>query len=651
MIDYRINVHRIGTDARTITLLAFDTKKKECVQVRGLADTGADKNVSSLKAIEKYKIKEEDPPFKFERQDNLDILILDRRKDQPLLDGTPSEWSHFSLVAVEAHESDWYRTFSLLYKRKFRLAENIVYSMDHSKGSDQSLENISKLKTRRQNKLDTLKKLLKEAIQEEDVKFIQFSYDKSDVNMDSNHKSIRAPVTKKIKAIPIEEVSSGHFKELEVLKEPEKILPIAITNVANNIPEGLNELGIGEGNIFASEEKMLLDEMIKGKLDNSIFSDLEKTKMNATIRKYPTSWGLKQSNARMSLLNPIHVELKPGYKILRSDGYHQSPEAEEFLELKFKSLQEAGIVERATNPLWGHPVFVVSKKMKVPADWLDRTEEEKEKWRLDDILNRFRMVTNMIRLNRITIPTSLNLPDLEHQHLSLKDSKFYITLDVLSGFDFIPTEQASREVFTLVTRRSASRMNGSPMGWCNTPALFFDRVINEIIDNDSERFFAREGDGVVVWLDDLLIYSRMFTMLVHILGVLLRRAMMKHARFNLRKCGFGEHLRPQFYEKIIIMPRSQYRHQAAQLVYLANWLSPNIPYLADLRRPFAHFANLAGKKLSQIEKEKEVIEWSEELQDAYYKIKEAIVESSKRFLANYDHRKPLLLFTDSSSDT
>eukprot|EP00924_Labyrinthula_sp_SR-Ha-C_P003686 snap_masked-scaffold_3-processed-gene-2.39-mRNA-1 protein AED:0.48 eAED:0.48 QI:0/-1/0/1/-1/1/1/0/1861 len=579
---------------------------------------------------------------------------------------------------------------------KFRLAENIVYESEGGQPEGQRFENISKLKTlkqasrfllflntekdvklnhqknndvylKTQSKVTALKEILREVLQKENVKFIHKILD-NNIEPNKITKPLKnlVPGVRKIKAVPFEEVGSSHFEELEALKEPENILPIAITNVVDNIPDELNELGIGEGNIFASDEKALLEEMIKNKLEESIFSDSEKERMNSVIKKYPTSWGVKQSNARMSLLNPIHVDLKPGYKILRSDGYHQSPEAEEFLELKFQALQEAGIVERSTNPLWGHPVFVVPKKMKVPADWLDRSEEEKEKWRKSNILNRFRMVSNMIRLNRITIPTSLNLPNLERQLLSLKDSKFYITLDVLSGFDFMPTDQESREIFTLVSRRSAWRMNGSPMGWCNTPALFFDRIINEIIDDNDERLFAREGDGVVAWLDDLLIYSRTFSMLIHMLEVLLRRAMTKRIRFNLRKCGFGEkhtvwcgrevrdglwNFSPQFYDKIMNMPRPQYRHQAAQLVYLANWLSPNIPYLAALRKPFAHFANLGGKKLSQIEKEKELIDWTEELETAYIKLKEAIVESSKRFLTSYDHRKPLLLFTDSSADT
>eukprot|EP00924_Labyrinthula_sp_SR-Ha-C_P007877 snap_masked-scaffold_28-processed-gene-4.41-mRNA-1 protein AED:1.00 eAED:1.00 QI:0/-1/0/0/-1/1/1/0/67 len=62
-------------------------------------------------------------------------------------------------------------------------------------------------------------------------------------------------------------------------------------------------------------------------------------------------------------------------------------------------------------------------------------------------------------------------------------------LDTLSGFDFLPTEETFRDIFTLVTRHQAWRMRESPMGWCNTPALFFDGIINKILDDEDARFF------------------------------------------------------------------------------------------------------------------------------------------------------------------
>eukprot|EP00924_Labyrinthula_sp_SR-Ha-C_P007907 snap_masked-scaffold_28-processed-gene-4.72-mRNA-1 protein AED:1.00 eAED:1.00 QI:0/0/0/0/1/1/2/0/66 len=52
-------------------------------------------------------------------------------------------------------------------------------------------------------------------------------------------------------------------------------------------------------------------------------------------------------------------------------------------------------------------------------------------------------------------------------------------------------------------------------------------------------------------------------------------------------------------------------HEKASLLSsngsFTNWISPNIPKLAELRRPFQDFSNLKGKKLTEIEKLKEVI--------------------------------------------
>eukprot|EP00924_Labyrinthula_sp_SR-Ha-C_P011426 augustus_masked-scaffold_46-processed-gene-0.2-mRNA-1 protein AED:1.00 eAED:1.00 QI:0/0/0/0/1/1/3/0/752 len=335
MIAYRIKVFRIGGEAKDISLMAFDAKTKEYVQVHHLADTGADRNITSLKAIRRFALKEEDPLFVKE-----------------------VEFSDKTVKKVA-------KTVKMLRRSLLFLKEGFKMNFGHQRNNDVHLE-VDDVNT-------LLKTIISEMLNGQDVKYkVHVSSQKAKVPKKSQ------PVVRKVNAIPIEEVNTHHFVKPEE-NNPVNILPIAITNVVDNIPEELNEFGIGEGNIFESQERELIDEMINQKLDESIFNQDQKKEIEKLIRKYPKSWGLKQSNARMNLLNPIHVDLKPGYKILRSDGYHQSPEAEEFLELKFKSLQEAGIVERSTNPVWGHPVFVVPKKMKTPQGWLDYSEEEKEK--------------------------------------------------------------------------------------------------------------------------------------------------------------------------------------------------------------------------------------------------------------------------------
>eukprot|EP00924_Labyrinthula_sp_SR-Ha-C_P011413 snap_masked-scaffold_36-processed-gene-2.75-mRNA-1 protein AED:1.00 eAED:1.00 QI:0/-1/0/0/-1/1/1/0/251 len=202
------------------------------------------------------------------------------------------------------------------------------------------------------------------------------------------------------------------------------------------------------------------------------------------------------------------------------------------------------------------------------------------------------------------------------------------------------------------------------MGWMNTPALFCERVANEVVDG-IEVLFGRETNGVIFWLDDMLIYVESENKLLEMLKLLFIRAAQKRVRFNLRKRDFAApktiwcgrdikngswNFSPSFYEKVLEMEKLVYRHQIAQVVYLANWLSPNIPKLAELRKPFADFANLGGKKLVDIERLKEKIVWTDALNEAYELLKETIAQASNRFLTSHDPRSPMLLFTDSSYD-
>eukprot|EP00924_Labyrinthula_sp_SR-Ha-C_P013161 maker-scaffold_12-snap-gene-11.22-mRNA-1 protein AED:0.27 eAED:0.30 QI:0/0/0/1/0.5/0.2/5/0/868 len=396
-------------------------------------------------------------------------------------------------------------------------------------------------------------------------------------------------IISKVDAVPLFVIKDNYTKHVDNLGPDEPIPPILISNMADNMPEKFDEVGIGEGNISKKEELESLKNMIATKVSASTLTDEQKGAMIQVISGHMSSWGIKQSNAQMSLMSPIEVSLVEGYRILRSHGYHLTVDEENFLDLKFKALESAGIVERSTNPTWGHPLFVVEKKLENPPDWYQYSNEAKVKWKRDNILNRV--------------------------------------------FDFLPTAEKDRDIFTLITRRSAWRMKGAPMGWSNTPPLFFERSFEEL----------------------LVIFEK-----------LLKQAARKRVRFNLRKCGIcfpttvwcGREIRKgrwnfdlAFYEKILNMKKPVYCHQMAQLVYLANWISPNIPKLAELRRPFQDFAKLKEKKLTEIEKLKEVIHWTPELEIAYKKLLEGILDASKRFLSTYDHTSPLILFTDSSKDT
>src|SRR5690606_26591057 len=93
----------------------------------------------------------------------------------------------------------------------------------------------------------------------------------------------------------------------------------------------------------------------------------------------------------------------------------------------------------------------------------------------------FRMVIDMRALNRITRKTPLIMPNLEQQVSFPKGARYLASLDILSGFDYLPVEESSRQYFTLITYFGAFEMCGSPQGWVNTPQLFQNRMVEELL--------------------------------------------------------------------------------------------------------------------------------------------------------------------------
>eukprot|EP00924_Labyrinthula_sp_SR-Ha-C_P015343 augustus_masked-scaffold_87-processed-gene-0.32-mRNA-1 protein AED:1.00 eAED:1.00 QI:0/0/0/0/1/1/4/0/437 len=329
-----------------------------------------------------------------------------------------------------------------------------------------------------------------------------------------------------IKGIPLEESKDEHFEN----------------------PDD-NEVGVSD--------ILISNKTIEEKINRSKLSEPSKEKLFTTLRNNKEALELKQSNAKTSLMMPISATLKAGSLILRFDGCHLVPEQENFLELNLKALLDTGI------------------KMAKPEGWTSYSNTEKEKWKRESILNRHRIVYNMARQNKITAGTSPGLPNLDIQLLSVKGSRIYVTLDILFGFDFLETEEESKDIFTLITRRSAWRLRGAHMEWMNTPALFCDRVVNKVIDG-IEKLFGREANRVICWLDDLLVYAESEQQLINMLKLLLIQAAKIKVRFNLPECNFAVdttiwcrrqlkngfwNFSPAFYEKVLSTGKPTYRHQ------------------------------------------------------------------------------------------
>ena len=86
------------------------------------------------------------------------------------------------------------------------------------------------------------------------------------------------------------------------------------------------------------------------------------------------------------------------------------------------------------------------------------------------------------------------MPNLEEQLSRLGDSKYFGFFDVCSGLDYLPTSKRSQKYFNIVTAECCMTMLGAPMGWCNTPQMYQNRILEEILK--SEGIYSKPRAGI-----------------------------------------------------------------------------------------------------------------------------------------------------------
>ena len=79
------------------------------------------------------------------------------------------------------------------------------------------------------------------------------------------------------------------------------------------------------------------------------------------------------------------------------------------------------------------------------------------------------------------------LPEVEMQLSWLpSDVKYYASYDCLSGFDMLRVEPEATKCFGISTIFRCFRLVGAPMGFCNTPTVFKERLCREILGGVEE---------------------------------------------------------------------------------------------------------------------------------------------------------------------
>ena len=173
--------------------------------------------------------------------------------------------------------------------------------------------------------------------------------------------------------------------------------------------------------------------------------------------------------------DPIELELKPDAQPYHARPYPVPRCHAETLKMEVERLCQVGVLKKVNRSEWAAPSFIIPKK--------DGTVR---------FINDFRELNKRIRRRPYPIP---NIQDML---LNLEGFQYATSLDLNMGYYHIELSPRSKELCTLVFPFGKYEMQRLPMGLCNSPDIFQEKMSELMQDLD----FVR------TYIDDLLVLTK-----------------------------------------------------------------------------------------------------------------------------------------------
>ncbi|KAI3704088.1 hypothetical protein L1987_74301 [Smallanthus sonchifolius] len=202
----------------------------------------------------------------------------------------------------------------------------------------------------------------------------------------------------------------------------------------------------------------------------------------------------------------FRIDLVPGATPVAKAPYHLAPSEMQELASQLQELSSKGFIRPSHSP-WGAPVLFVKKKD-----------------------GSFRMCIDYRELNKLTIKNRYPLPridDLFDQH---HGSTCFFKIDLRSGYHQLRVLDEDIPKTAFRTRYGHYEFMVMPFGLTNAPAVFMD-LMNRVCKPYLDKF-------VIIFIDDILIYSKMKAKHEQHLRLILELLKKEQLYAKLSKCEF-----------------------------------------------------------------------------------------------------------------
>ena len=250
-------------------------------------------------------------------------------------------------------------------------------------------------------------------------------------------------------------------------------------------------------------------------------------------------------------------------------------------------------IRPSTSP-WGAPVLFVKKK--------------------DGSL---RLCVDYRELNKVTIKNRYPLPRIDDLFDQLREAAVFSKIDLRSGYHQLRVREQDIPKTAFRSRYGHYEFVVMSFGLTNAPAVFMD-LMNRLFSPYLDRF-------VVVFVDDILVYSRSFEEheehLRIVLGVL--RSSQLYAKFE--KCEFWQ-TEVKFLGHVV--SKEGVAVDPSKIDAVLSWNRPNTITeirsflgLAGYYRRFIEGFSRIASPLTRLTRKDVPFEWTDECEDAFHELK------------------------------
>ena len=339
--------------------------------------------------------------------------------------------------------------------------------------------------------------------------------------------------------------------------------------------------------------------------------------LKSLLQKYSTVFSKDSEDRGRTGIIKHHIRTGDAAPI-KQRAYRVTPEQRAEIQTQVENLLKADVIEESYSP-WAAPVVLVRKKN---GTW--------------------RFCLDYRKLNMVTIKDSHPLPRVDDALDALSGSAWFSTVDLQHGYWQVELEEADREKTAFTTGSGLYHFKVMPMGLTNAPATC-QRLMEMVLR-------GLPWKTCLVYLDDVLIYSRSFDEHLQHLEEILSRFQTNGLKLNPSKCCFARD-QVQFLGHVVSKNGIQPDPQNVKSVQ--DWPTPRsatevraflglCSYYRKFIRSFAHHS----VPLHALTEKNAPFQWTSQCQDAFTYLKHAL--SNPPVVTFPDFSLPFSLYTDAS---